>query len=104
MERKRLAKRGRALYRIRGRTVGPVFGQVKGARGIDRFMRRGEAACDPEWKLVHATHNLLKLWRSGRLKRELADERKGKSTGNDLSERREGKEFTATCLRAHFAE
>ena len=33
MERKLLTKRGRALYKLRGRTVEPVFGQIKDARG-----------------------------------------------------------------------
>jgi len=45
--------------------VEPVFGQVKHVRGADRFMRRGKSACASEWKLICATHNLLKLWRAG---------------------------------------
>ena len=32
-------------------------------RGIRRFMRRGKAAADSEWKLIAGTHNLLKLYR-----------------------------------------
>jgi hypothetical protein len=43
--------------------VEPVFGQIKEARGARRFSRRGLRACDAEWKLICATHNLLKLWR-----------------------------------------
>jgi len=66
MERKLLTKRGRRLYKIRGQTVEPVFGQIKDARGFDRFMQRGIEACRGEWSLVCATHNLLKLWRSGK--------------------------------------
>lgn len=66
MERKLLTKRGQALYKKRGQTVEPVFGQIKDGRGADRFMRRGHSACDSEWKLMNTTHNLLKLWRSGR--------------------------------------
>lgn len=66
MERKLLTKRGRRLYRKRGQTVEPVFGQIKSARGCDRFMRRGKEACASEWKMLCATHNLLKLWRSGK--------------------------------------
>ena len=66
MERKLLTKRGRALYRKRGRTVEPVFGQVKSARGGDRFLLRGTVGVACEWKLLCGTHNLLKLWRSGR--------------------------------------
>ena len=64
MERKLLTRRGRELYKKRGKTVEPVFGQVKDARGCDGFMRRGRNACDSEWKLLSAAHNLLKLWRS----------------------------------------
>jgi hypothetical protein len=66
MERKLLTERGREMYKIRGRTVEPVFGQIKDVRGFDRFMRRGIEACRSEWSLICATHNLLKLWRSGK--------------------------------------
>jgi len=64
MERKLLTQAGRALYRKRSCTVEPVFGQVKDVRSCDRFMRRGKDACASEWKLICATHNLLKLWRA----------------------------------------
>ena len=66
MEQKLLTERGRKLYKLRGQTVEPVFGQIKDARGIDKFMRRGFEACRSEWSLICATHNLLKLWRSGK--------------------------------------
>jgi hypothetical protein len=39
-----------------------VFGHTKHNRGIRRFARRGLSAVDSEWKLIAATHNLLKLW------------------------------------------
>jgi hypothetical protein len=45
MERKLLTTRGRALYRLRGQTVEPVFGQMKGSQGADRLMVGGLAAC-----------------------------------------------------------
>ena len=32
---------------------------------VTRFLRRGLAACQAEWQLIAATHNLLKLWRAG---------------------------------------
>jgi transposase len=54
---------GRALYRRRQQIVEPVFAHTKVLRRIDRFQRRGLAACSAEWKLIAATHNLLKLWR-----------------------------------------
>jgi transposase len=66
MDRKLSTKRGRALYKKRGQTVEAVFGQIKDNRGIRSFMRRGLKACSEEWKLICATHNLLKLWRSGK--------------------------------------
>jgi transposase len=53
--------RGRELYAQRKITIEPVFGQIKYNRHIDRFMRRGRAAAHSEWRLVTATHNLLKL-------------------------------------------
>ena len=66
MERKLLTERGRQLYKLRGQTVEPVFGQIKDVRGFDKFMRRGIEACRSEWSLICATHNLLKLWRSSK--------------------------------------
>jgi transposase len=57
---------GKALYALRQQTIEPVFGQIKDIRGARRFMRRGLAACDAEWKLLCGTHNLLKLWRHTR--------------------------------------
>jgi hypothetical protein len=63
MERKLLSKDGRDKYKKRGQIVEPVFGQIKTGRGIAGFMMRGIKACDNEWKLICATHNLLKLWR-----------------------------------------
>jgi len=54
---------GRALYRRRQATIEPVFGQLKFNRQISRFQRRGRAACRSEWRLIAASHNLLKLHR-----------------------------------------
>lgn len=67
MERKLLTKRGRGLYKLRSQTVEPVFGQIKELRGMNRFLRRGLRAVRSEWRLMCATHNLLKLFRSGRV-------------------------------------
>jgi transposase len=66
MERRLRTQRGAALYRKRAQTVEPVFGQIKDARGLDRFCRRGDEACGSEWSVICATHNLLKLFRSGK--------------------------------------
>jgi transposase len=56
---------GAALYRRRQQMIEPVFGNTKFNRRISRFHRRGLAACRTEWRLVAATHNLLKLYRTG---------------------------------------
>jgi hypothetical protein len=44
--------------------VEPVFGQIKGARGLDRFRLRGLEEVNGEWALMPTTHNLLKLFRA----------------------------------------
>ncbi|MEA2410404.1 MAG: hypothetical protein QOC77_965 [Thermoleophilaceae bacterium] len=53
---------GRDLYRKRQGMIEPIFANTKFNRRIDRFLRRGRAACRSEWRLITATHNLLKLW------------------------------------------
>jgi hypothetical protein len=52
---------GKALYRRRAGMIEPVFADTKFNRKIDRFLRRGRAACRSEWRLITATHNLRKL-------------------------------------------
>lgn len=52
---------GRQLYLKRTTSIEPVFGQIKHNRGMTRFRRRGRAAARSEWRLISATHNLLKL-------------------------------------------
>jgi hypothetical protein len=54
---------GGELYSKRQCMVEPVFAQIKTNRRIDRFKRRGRAAVRSEWRLIAATHNLLKLHR-----------------------------------------
>jgi hypothetical protein len=63
MRRVLATERGGGLYRQRSPMIEPVFGQTKRNRGIDRFHRRGRAAVRSEWRLITATHNLLKLHR-----------------------------------------
>jgi transposase len=72
---------GRELYARRKQLVEPVFAQTKVARRADRFQRRGFAACRSEWRLIAATHNLLKLWRcQGASRRENDTRPEGPST------------------------
>ena len=54
---------GGGLYRRRKAMVEPVFAQTKHNRRINQFLRRGDAAALSEWRLITATHNLLKLYR-----------------------------------------
>ena len=54
---------GGALYRRRQPMIEPVFGHTKFNRGMNRFRRRGRAAVRTAWRLITATHNLLKLHR-----------------------------------------
>ena len=52
---------GGGLYRRRKAMVEPVFAQTKHNRRIATFQRRGRSAVRSEWRLITATHNLLKL-------------------------------------------
>ena len=63
MRRVMATEAGGELYSKRQCMVEPVFAQIKTNRRIDRFKRRGRAAVRSEWRLVAATHNLLKLHR-----------------------------------------
>jgi hypothetical protein len=65
MQRVMLTEHGSSLYARRQPMVEPVFAHTKVIRRADRFQRRGFAACHAEWRLIAATHNLLKLWRHG---------------------------------------
>ena len=58
---------GKAVYARRKVIVEPVFGQIKEARGFRRFLLRGLKNIRGEWRLVCLTHNLLKIWRYGRV-------------------------------------
>ncbi len=55
----------KALYKQRQAIVEPVFGQIKEARGLRRFLLRGLRAVRAEFDLIALTHNLLKLFRYG---------------------------------------
>ena len=63
MRRVMATEAGGELYSKRQCMVEPVFAQIKTNRRIDRFKRRGRLAARSEWRLIAATHNLLKLHR-----------------------------------------
>lgn len=66
MKQKLKSDAGRAVYKMRKAIVEPVFGQIKECRNFRRFSLRGLENVKAEWSLVCLTHNLLKLFRSGR--------------------------------------
>jgi hypothetical protein len=61
MRRVLATERGAELYRKRQALAEPVFANTKFNRRLDRFRRRGRSAVRCEWRLITATHNLLKL-------------------------------------------
>ena len=63
MEAKLTDPANQVRYRKRQSSIEPVFGNVKANRGYRRFARRGLEAVNSEWRLICATHNLLKLRR-----------------------------------------
>ncbi len=63
MEQKLRTVAGKALYAARKCIVEPVFGQIKGARGIRKFLLRTLEKVAGEWQLICLTHNMLKIWR-----------------------------------------
>jgi transposase len=67
MARKLKTKRGRTIYAKRKAIVEPVFGQIKSARSFTQFLLRGHEKVRCEWAMICAGHNILKLFRSGKL-------------------------------------
>ena len=63
MRRVLATERGGELYRQRQGMIEPVFGDTKFNRRIVRFLRRGRSAARSEWRMITATHNLMKLHR-----------------------------------------
>jgi transposase len=62
MRRVLASDRGGELYAKRQGMIEPVFAHTKFNRRMDRFQRRGRSAARSEWRLITATHNLLKLY------------------------------------------
>jgi transposase len=61
MRRVLATERGAELYARRQQLAEPMFANTKFNRRMDRFRRRGRSAVRTEWRLITATHNLLKL-------------------------------------------
>ncbi len=66
MARKLRTKHGRETYAKRKGMVEPIFGQIKQVGGFRQFLLRGLEKMRGEWNLICLTHNLKKLFGSGR--------------------------------------
>ncbi len=64
MQRKLRTKAGRKVYSRRKAIVEPVLGQIKAARGFDRFLLRGLRKVKGEWTLVTLAHNICRLFQA----------------------------------------
>lgn len=54
-------RQGTNEYALRGRTVEPVFGQIKDRQGVRQFLRRGLDNVKTEWSLACTVHNIRKI-------------------------------------------
>jgi hypothetical protein len=83
---------GGGLYRKTQAMIEPVFANTKFNRRIDRFQRRDRSAARSEWRLITATHSLLKPH-----KHQIAPAaaRKGPSQPTDKATPRPGKNHPA---------
>jgi hypothetical protein len=52
---------GKRAIAARFATVEPVFGNLRGAKGLDRFTLRGLLKVDGQWKLYCMVHNIEKM-------------------------------------------
>jgi transposase len=99
---------GKARYRLRKMVIEPVFGQIKEARGIRRFRFRGFERASCEWKVICATHNLLKLFRHRNpppkpkaRKRGLRGE--GARQGTSYRHKRPQRQYVTGCRNRHYS-
>ncbi|MCJ7779473.1 MAG: IS1182 family transposase [Acidimicrobiia bacterium] len=60
--------RGRHYYSRRMGTVEPVFANIRGNLGLNRFSHRGRVKVDTQWKLFCLVHNIGKLAMHGDLR------------------------------------
>ena len=62
------SERGRYYYSRRMGTVEPVFANIRGNLGLNRFTLRGREKVDTQWKLFAVVHNIGKLAANGKLR------------------------------------
>jgi hypothetical protein len=58
------SKAGQTVYTLCMTSVESMFGQIKSARGLDRFRLLGQGKVNGEWALMASTHKLLKVFRA----------------------------------------
>ena len=56
---------GRKIYSKRMGLIEPVFGNIRGTIGLDRFTLRGIKKVNAQWTLFCIVHNLGKIHRYG---------------------------------------
>ncbi len=64
MDRKLRSKAGQAIDALRTLIAEPAFGQSNGARGLARFLLRGQEEVNGEWALMAITANIGKPHRA----------------------------------------
>lgn len=70
MELKLRTEAGHQIYKQRGQTIEPTFGQTK--HGLAGLPRRGIEAARADWRMICLAHNLKKLWRHNQVSRKAA--------------------------------
>jgi transposase len=65
MRQKLNREHGRERYKKRRCSVEPVFGQIKGGRGLRQFLHRGTEKVRDMWRFECAVHNLVKIFTAG---------------------------------------
>jgi hypothetical protein len=55
------SRAGQAIDALGKIMIEPVFGQIKGARGLDGFLLRGLEQVSGAWALKAITHNIGKM-------------------------------------------
>jgi transposase len=70
MEIKLRTEAGHQIYKQRGQTIEPTFGQTK--HGLAGLPRRGIDAARADWLMICLAHNLKKLWRHNQASRKAA--------------------------------
>lgn len=59
------SEKGRATYEKRIGIIEPVFGNIRNAKGMDRFTLRGRSKVNIQWMLYNIVHNLEKIRKFG---------------------------------------